>query len=140
MRLYLSRYPPDQRESIFVVFLLALSPLVPPGLGPSDLLTAVMDPVHFHPPPSYAMLMGRSPLALNRHTAVIMWTAPIPRHGCGHGPSLPWLLTTGAISFKYAYFLWVFKFSRVFSTSSFFVHSLHSSFYITHFSICPIFF
>ena len=61
---YLSRDPPNQRESIFVVFLLALSPSVPPGLGPSDLLTAVMDPFHFHPPPSYAMLMGRSHLAL----------------------------------------------------------------------------
>ena len=78
----------------------ALSPSVSPGLGPSDLLTAVVYPVHFHPPPSYAMLVGRSPLALNRHTAVIMWTAPIPRHGRGHGPSLPWLLTTGACDIR----------------------------------------
>ena len=59
-----SRYPPDQRESIFMVFLLALSPSVPPGLGPSDLLTPVLDPFHFHPPPSYAILVGRSHLAL----------------------------------------------------------------------------
>ena len=43
---------------------LALSPSVPPGLGPSNLLTAVMDPFHFHPPPSYAMFVGRSHLAL----------------------------------------------------------------------------
>ena len=55
-----------------MVFPLALSPSVPPGLGPSDLLTAVMDPFHFHPPPSYAMLVGRSHLALKRHTAVIL--------------------------------------------------------------------
>ena len=47
---YLSRYPPDQRESIFVVVPLALSPLVPPGLGPFALLTAVVVPFHFHPP------------------------------------------------------------------------------------------
>ena len=83
-----------------MVFLLALSPSVPPGLGPSDLLTAVLDPVHFHSLPSYAMLVGRSPLALNRHTAVIMWTAPIPRHGRGigaaQGPPLYALLGRGA--------------------------------------------
>ena len=31
---YLSRYPPDQREGIFVVLPLALCPSDPPGLGP----------------------------------------------------------------------------------------------------------
>ena len=72
-----------------MVVLLALSPSVPPGLGPFDLLTAVTDPFHFHPPPSYAMLVGRFDLALNQHIAVILWTAPIPRHGRGHGPGLP---------------------------------------------------
>ena len=61
---YLSRYPPDQRESIFVVVPLTLSPSVPPGIGPVELLTAVMAPFHFHPTPSYAMLVGRSRLAL----------------------------------------------------------------------------
>ena len=37
---------------------LALSPSVPPGLGPVDLLTAVMAPFPFHSLPSYAMLVG----------------------------------------------------------------------------------
>ena len=69
---YLSRYPPDQQESIFVVVPLALSLLVPPGLGTFDLLTAVMAPFHFHPPPSYAMLVGRLLLALNRQLAVVL--------------------------------------------------------------------
>ena len=55
-----------------MVFPLALSPSVPLGLGPSDLLTDGMDPFRFHPPPSYAMLVGRSHLALNRHTAVVL--------------------------------------------------------------------
>ena len=36
---------------------LALSPSVPPGLGPVDLLNAVRAPVHIPPPPSYAMLV-----------------------------------------------------------------------------------
>ena len=54
---YLSRYPPNQRESIFVVVLLALSPSVPPDLGPVDLLTAVRAPFHVHPPHSYAILV-----------------------------------------------------------------------------------
>ena len=57
---YLSRYPPNQRESIFVVVPLALSPLVPPGLGPVDLLTAVRALFHVHPPHSYAMLVVHS--------------------------------------------------------------------------------
>ena len=46
---YLSRYPPYQRDGIFVVAPLALSPLVPPGLGPVDLLNAVRAPFHVHP-------------------------------------------------------------------------------------------
>ena len=54
---YLSRYPPYQRESIFVVVPLALSPPVPPGLGPVDLLIAVRAPFHIPPPPSCAMLV-----------------------------------------------------------------------------------
>ena len=54
---YLSRYPPDQRESSFVVVLLTLSPSVPPSLGPVDLLNAVRAPFHIPPPPSYAMLV-----------------------------------------------------------------------------------
>ena len=92
---YLSRYPPDQRESIFVVVPLALSPSFPPGLGTVDLLTAVMDPLHVHPPPSYAILVVHSRLSLNRHIAVIKRSLTTPRHGRGHGPRLPWLLTTG---------------------------------------------
>ena len=92
---YLSQYPQDQRESIFVVVPLAYSPLVPPGLGPVDLLTAVMAPFHVHPTPSYAMLVGHSRLSLNRHIAVVVRSATTPRHGRGHGPRLPWLLTTG---------------------------------------------
>ena len=55
-----------------MVVLLSLSPSVSPGLGPFDLLTAVMAPFHLHPPPSYAMLVGRLHLALNRHIAVIL--------------------------------------------------------------------
>ena len=51
---------------------LALSPSVPPGLGPFDLLTAVTAPFHFHLPPSYALLVGRPLLALHRHIAVIL--------------------------------------------------------------------
>ena len=68
---YLSRYPPDQRESIFVVVPLALSPLVPPGLGLVNLLSAVRGPFHVIPPCSYAMLVVHSHLALNRHIALI---------------------------------------------------------------------
>ena len=50
---------------------LALSPSVPPGLGPVDLLTAVRDPFHVHPPHSYAMLVVLRTLALNQHIAVV---------------------------------------------------------------------
>ena len=82
---YLSRYPPDQRESIFVVVPLALSPSDPPGLGPVDLLTDVMAPFNFHPPPSYAMLVGHLRLALNRHIAVVLRSVTTPRPGRGHG-------------------------------------------------------
>ena len=73
-----------------------LSPLVPPGLGPVDLLIAFRAP--FRIPPSPFLCHAHSPphLALNRHTAVNLWAVPPPRHGRGHGPSLPWLPTTGA--------------------------------------------
>ena len=54
-----------------MVIPLALSPSVPPGLGPVNLLTAVMAPFPVHPPPSYAMLVGHSRLALIWHIAVI---------------------------------------------------------------------
>ena len=92
---YFSQYPPDQRESIFVVIPLALSPLVTPGLGPVNILTAVMAPFLVHPPPSYAILVGHSRLALNRHIVVVLRSVTTLRHGRGHGPRLPWLLTTG---------------------------------------------
>ena len=94
---YLSRYPPDQWESIFVVVPLALSLSVPPGLGPVDFLTAVLDPFHVHPPPSYAMLVGHSLLSLNRHIAVVVRSVTTPRHGRGHGPRLPRLLGAGPV-------------------------------------------
>ena len=74
---------------------LALSPSVPPGLGPVDLLTAVMAPFHVHPPPSYAMLVVHSRLALNRHIAVIKRSVTTPRDGRGHGPRFPRLLGAG---------------------------------------------
>ena len=54
---YFSGYPPNQRESIFVVVPLALSLSVPPGLGPVNLLNAVRAPFHIPPPPSFAMLV-----------------------------------------------------------------------------------
>ena len=80
----------------FVVVPLALSPLVPPGLGPVDLLTAVRAPFHVHPPHSYAMLVVHSHLALNWHIALIMRSVdePAPR-ARPTGPRLPCLLTTG---------------------------------------------
>ena len=71
---------------------LALSPLVPPGLGPVNLLTAVTSPFHVHPPPSYAMLVGHSRLALNWHISVVKRSVTTPHHGRGHGPRFPWLL------------------------------------------------
>ena len=79
-----------------MVFPLALSPSDPPGLGPSDLLTAAMDPFHFHPPPSYAMLVGRSLLSINRQLAVVLSRSnPAPR-ARARPLSLPWLQITGA--------------------------------------------
>ena len=50
-------------------------------------------------PPSPVLCHSRSPphLALNRHWAVVLWSVPPLRHGRGHSPSLPWLLTTGAL-------------------------------------------
>ena len=65
---------------------LALSPSPPTGLGPADLLIAVMAPFLVHPTPSYAMLVGHSRLALNRHIAVVLRSVTTPRHGRGHGP------------------------------------------------------
>ena len=56
---YLSRYPPYPRESIFVIAPLALSPSVPPGPGPVDLLNAVRAPFRVHPPYSGAMFVVR---------------------------------------------------------------------------------
>ena len=79
-----------------MVFQPALSPSVPPGRGPSDLLTDVMDPFRFHPPPSYAMLVGLAHLDLNRHIALIVRSVgdPAPR-ARPTGPRLPCVLTTG---------------------------------------------
>ena len=57
---YLSRYPPYQWDSIFVIAPLALSPSVPPGPGPVDLLNAVRTLFHVHPPYSVAMFVVRS--------------------------------------------------------------------------------
>ena len=74
---------------------LALSPLVPPGLGPVDLLTAAMAPFHVHPLPSYAMLVSHSRLALNRHIAVVVRSVTTLRHGRGHGPRLPLVANQG---------------------------------------------
>ena len=79
---------------------LALSPSVPPGLGPVDLLIAFWAP--FRIPPSPFLCHARSPplLSLKRHREVIMWAVPPPRHGRGHGPRLPWLPTMGAYDYK----------------------------------------
>ena len=79
-----------------MVVLIALSPLVPLGLGPVDLLTAVRATFHVHAPHSYAMLLVRSHLALNQHIALIMWSVdePAPR-ARPTGPRLLCLLTTG---------------------------------------------
>ena len=92
----MSQYPPDQRDSIFVVVTLALSPSVPPGLGPIDLLTAVRAPFHVHPPCSYAMLVVHLHLALNRHIAVIIavrgWTRAT---GAAHRTKVAVLANTG---------------------------------------------
>ena len=60
VQLYVSRYPPYQRESIFVVAPLALSPSVPPGLVPVDLLNAARAPFHVHHPCSCALLVVHS--------------------------------------------------------------------------------
>ena len=42
---------------IFVIAPLALSPLVPPGPGPVDLINAVRAPFHVHPSYSVAMFV-----------------------------------------------------------------------------------
>ena len=65
---------------------LALSPAVPPGLRPVYFRTAVMAPFHVYPPPSSAMLVGHSRLALNRHIAVVLRSVTTSRHGRRHGP------------------------------------------------------
>ena len=49
-----------ERESILVVAPLALSPSVPPGLGPVDHLNSVRAPFHVHPPHFYTMLVVHS--------------------------------------------------------------------------------
>ena len=67
---------------------LALSPSVPPVLGPVDLLSAVMAPFHVHPPPSYAMPVGHLRLALNWHIAVVVRSVA-PRNGRESLVSLP---------------------------------------------------
>ena len=96
VQLYLSQYPPDQRDSIFVVVPLNLSPSVPPGLGPVDLLTAVRAPFHVHPLHSYAMLVVHLHLSLNRHIALIKRSVDEPAlRARPTGPRLPCLLTTG---------------------------------------------
>ena len=78
-----------------MVVSLALSPSVPPVLGPVDLLNAVMAPFHVHPPTSYAMLVVHSRLALNQHIAVIKQSVTTPRHRRRHVPRLPRLLGAG---------------------------------------------
>ena len=95
---YLSRYPPDQQESIFVVAPLALSPSVPPGLRPVDLLNAVRAPFHVYPPHYYAMLVVHShpnpKRAFSGDQRSVGEPAPWARTT---GPRLPWFLTTGPI-------------------------------------------
>ena len=93
---YLSRYPIYQQESIFVVALLALSPLVPPGLVPVDLLNAVRAPFHVHPPHYYAMLVVHSYPNPKREFSGDQRSVgePAPRARTT-GPRLPCLLTMG---------------------------------------------
>ena len=59
----------------------------------SFLLTFLMAYLDFFVP-SYAMLVVRAQVALNRHIVVVVRSVTTPRHGRGHGPRLPWLLTT----------------------------------------------
>ena len=98
---YLSRYTPDQRESIFVVVPLSLSPSVTPGLGLVDLLTSVRDPFHVYPPHSYAMLVFHShpspKSAFSGDQRSVGEPAPRARTT---RPRLPCLLTTGPTSIK----------------------------------------
>ena len=83
---YLSRYPTYQREIVFVVAPLALSPSVPPGPGPVDLLNAVRAPFHVHPPHSVAMLVVRSHTNPSRAFCGDQWSV---------GESAPRARTTG---------------------------------------------
>ena len=81
---------------IFVVAPLALSPSVPPGLGPVNFLNVVRAPFHVHPPNSYAMLVVHlypSPkLAFSGDQQSVGEPAPRARTT---GPRLPRLLTRG---------------------------------------------
>ena len=91
------KYPPYQRESIFVVAPLALYPSVPPSLVPVNLLNSVRTPFHVHPPHSYAMLVVHSHLALNWNIAVIKRSVgePAPQArtmGPGYRACKPWNL------------------------------------------------
>ena len=62
---------------------LALSPSVPPGLAPVDLLNAVRAPFHVHPPHSYAMLVVHPHLVLRGLLAVISGPWVNLHHGLG---------------------------------------------------------
>ena len=99
---YLSQYPPDQRESIFVVTPLALSPSVSPGLRPVDHLNTFRAPFHVHPPHYYVMLVVHlhpSPkLAFSGDRRSVGEPAPQART---MGPRLPCLLTTAPILFDW---------------------------------------
>ena len=66
-----------------------------PG-GPDGERASFPGPVPYPPLPLLCHAHSPPRLAPNRHTAVILWAVPPPRHRRGHGPSLPWLPTTGA--------------------------------------------
>ena len=94
---YLSRYPPYQQESIFVVVPLALSPSISPWPRNRQPPNRCQGPVPYPPSPFLCHARRPSHLALNRHISVVLWSVPPLRHGRRHGPSLPWLLTTGTM-------------------------------------------
>ena len=66
-----------------MVALRALTPTVPPGPGPVDLLNAARDPFRVHPPHSMAMFVSWSGRTLIGHLAVIcgLWVNPRHRRG-----------------------------------------------------------
>ena len=97
---------------------LALSPSVPPGLGPVDLLSTVMDPFPVHPTPSYAMLVGHLRLALNRHIAVVLRSVTTPPHGRGHGPKATVVANHGANIFD----IMEFTTERIYNDKNFYCH------------------